>query len=45
MHEFEIVSGSVEDFGDRKLYNPDTGELTLPVLIGKSVFLVKIKLI
>ena len=45
MHEFEIVSGSVEDFGNTKLYNTDTGELTLPVLIGKSVFLVRVKLI
>jgi len=45
MGEFEIVSGSVEDFGNRKLYDPDTGELILPITIGNSTFLIKIKLI
>lgn len=44
MDDVEIVSGSVEEFGNKKVYNPDTGEMILPVLIGNSVVLVKVKL-
>lgn len=44
MDELEIVSGSMEDFVNKKIYNPNTGEMILPVLIGDSVVLVKVKL-
>jgi hypothetical protein len=44
MDEFEIVSGSVEEFGNKKIFNPDTVEMILPVLIGNTEVLIKVKL-